>query len=336
MQEAVFYEKEKEGRVRCHLCHHRCVIGPGQRGLCGVRENRDGVLFSLVYGQLVAENVDPVEKKPLYHFLPGTQSYSISTVGCNFKCLHCQNYHISQYPMEHEGAIIGTARTPDEVVSGATRQHCASISYTYVEPTIFYEFTKDCSERAHNKKLKNIYVSNGYMCPEVTREMASFVDGINIDIKSMSDQFYRNVCKARLQPVLDNVKLFYALGVWVEATTLIIPGLNDGEEELQQVATFLAEIDPNIPWHISAFHPTYKMMDRPPTTIEHLELALSVGKAAGLKYIYMGNVVGAGTTTYCPACGLPVVQRSGFDRDNKGLRDGRCAECGAVIAGCWS
>jgi len=336
MKEALFYEKGKEDSVRCHLCHHRCVIGLGQRGLCGVRENRDGVLLSLVYGQLVAENVDPVEKKPLYHFQPGTRSYSISTVGCNFKCLHCQNHHISQYPMEHNGAIAGRARTPDDIVSAAGRKQCASISYTYVEPTIFYEFTKDCSELAHKNNMKNIYVSNGYMCPEVTRELASFIDGINIDIKSMSEQFYHNVCKARLQPVLDNVKLFYTLGVWLEVTTLIIPGLNDGEEELRQVATFIADIDPNIPWHISAFYPTYKMMDRSPTTIEHLNLAFRVGKDVGLHYVYMGNVAGAGATTYCPGCGSPVVERSGFDIENRGLRDGRCLECNAVIAGRWS
>ncbi|PIE65704.1 MAG: AmmeMemoRadiSam system radical SAM enzyme [Desulfobacterales bacterium] len=336
MQEALFYEKESKSRVRCHLCWHQCLIAPGKRGRCGVRENRDGSLVSLVYGQLVAGGADPVEKKPLYHFLPGTQSYSISTVGCNFTCLHCQNHQLSQYPIERGGGIIGRVQTPAEVVASAGRHHCESISYTYVEPTIFYEFTRDCAELAHQKTIKNIYVSNGYMSSDAVKEMATFLDGVNIDIKAMNDHFYKEVCNARLQPVLDNVRFFYELGVWVEITTLIIPGLNDRKEELRQLATFIVEIDPEIPWHISAFRPMYKMMDCPPATINHLASALQVGKEAGLHHIYMGNVVGAGETTYCPGCGEAVVERRGYTIQNNQLYDGRCPKCNTRIAGCWS
>ncbi len=336
MKEAMFYQAGKENKVTCHLCNHRCAIKPGKRGICGVRENREGKLYSLVYGSLVAENSDPIEKKPLFHFLPGSRSYSISTVGCNFRCLHCQNYNISQYPHLFEGQISGSRRSPEEVVEDAHRSGCQSISYTYVEPTIFYEFARDCSVLAHEQGIKNVFVSNGYMTPEVTRDLAPLLDGINIDVKAFTDDFYKKICKARLQPVLDNVALMHELGVWVEVTTLLIPGLNDSTEELHDIARFIKGIDPGIPWHVTAFHPTYKLTDRNPTPVETLKKARDIGLDEGLKYVYEGNIPGlGGENTYCPSCGAEIISRYGFSISNVRVDQGKCTKCGEGIEGVW-
>ncbi len=337
MKEAGFYTSGKENSVICELCNHHCHIKQGKRGICGVRENRDGVLFSLVYGRLIAEHIDPIEKKPLFNFLPGSRAFSISTVGCNFRCLHCQNYDISQYPHAHNGEIAGTERTPEAVVEEAIRTGCASVCYTYVEPTIFYEFAYDCSLLAHDRQLKNVFVSNGYMTPEVTRHLAPVLDGINIDIKGYTDNFYKKVCGARLQPVLDNVKLMHELGVWVEVTTLIIPGWNDSTEELQDIAKFIYSVSPTIPWHVTAFYPTYKMMDRDPTPVATLRKAREIGLAEGLHYVYEGNIPGeGGENTYCPDCGTELISRHGFSIRQNNLRDGCCSKCGKQLAGVWS
>jgi pyruvate formate lyase activating enzyme len=337
MKEAMFYTTGKENSVTCELCNHHCHIKPGKRGICEVRENRDGVLYSLVYGRLIAEHIDPIEKKPLFNFLPGSKAFSISTVGCNFHCLHCQNYDISQYPHAHNGEIAGTERSAEAVVAEAARTGCESVCYTYVEPTIFYEFAYDCSVLAHEKQLKNVFVSNGYMTPEVSRHLAPVLDGINIDIKAFTDDFYQKVCKARLQPVLDNVRLLHELGVWVEVTTLLIPGLNDSTEELRNIAEFIQSVSPTIPWHVTAFRPTYKMMDRDPTPVATLRKAREIGLAAGLHYVYEGNIPGeGGENTYCPGCGAELISRYGFSIQQNNLKDGRCGICGQQIAGVWS
>jgi pyruvate formate lyase activating enzyme len=337
MKEALFYEQEKEQVVLCRLCNHHCHIKDGKRGLCGVRENRGGKLYSLVYGKLVSENIDPIEKKPLFHMLPGTRSYSISTVGCNFRCEHCQNYQISQYPHTHGADIVGQDRSAEDVVDAARRTGCRSISYTYVEPTIFYEFAYDCAVLARQRGLKNVFVSNGYMGEEVTRHLAPVLDGINIDVKAFTDKFYRQVCKARLQPVLDNVRLMHELGVWVEVTTLIIPGWNDSDGELREIAGFIREIDSAIPWHVTAFYPTYKMLDRPPTPASTLRKAREIGLAAGLRYVYQGNIPGeGGESTYCPNCNTLLIERFGFSIGKNNLADGDCRSCGEKIAGIWA
>ncbi len=337
MKEALFYRPGKNNEVVCELCNHHCRIQEGKRGICGVRENKNGVLYSLVYGRLIAENIDPIEKKPLFNFLPGSRAFSISTVGCNFHCLHCQNYNISQYPHAHKGEIAGTERTAESVVEDAIRSGCASVCYTYVEPTIFYEFAYDCSMLAHERGLKNVFVSNGYMTPDVTRHLAPVLDGINIDVKAFTDDFYKKVCKARLQPVLDNVKLMHELGVWVEVTTLIIPGLNDSEEELRDIARFIHSVSPTIPWHVTAFHPTYKMMDRRPTPIAALRKAREIGQEEGLYYVYEGNIPGqGGENTFCPGCGAELISRFGFSISENDLTDGRCSKCGQPIDGVWS
>ncbi|MEA1992105.1 MAG: AmmeMemoRadiSam system radical SAM enzyme [Thermodesulfobacteriota bacterium] len=277
------------------------------------------------------------EKKTLFNFLPGSKAFSISTVGCNFRCLHCQNYEISQYPHFHNGEIAGTECTAESIVDDAVRGGCSSVCYTYVEPTIFYEFAYDCSVFAHKQQLKNVFVSNGYMTEEVTRYLAPVLDGINIDIKGFTDNFYKKVCKARLQPVLDSIRLMHELGVWVETTTLIIPGLNDSDSELRDIARFIKSVDPAIPWHVTAFYPTYKMMDREPTPVATLRKAREIGLPEGLHHVYEGNIPGeGGENTYCPACGEELVRRIGYNiRQNK-LTDGRCNKCGKQLAGVWS
>ncbi|MEK6201361.1 MAG: AmmeMemoRadiSam system radical SAM enzyme [Desulfobulbaceae bacterium] len=336
MHEAQLYSQGNDGEVICGLCAHHCRIKDGHRGICGVRENRNGVLSTLVYGRLVAEHVDPVEKKPLFHFLPGSQSFSISTVGCNFRCRHCQNFSISQpgeFEAEHPPGIL---RTPEQVVASALSNGCQSISYTYVEPTIFFEFAYDCSLLAREQGLKNVFVSNGYMTEATTRKLAPVLDGINIDIKAFSDDFYRKICGARLSPVLDTVQLMHGLGVWVEVTTLLIPGLNDSEAELRQIAEFIVSLDSSIPWHVTAFYPTYKMTDRPATSQHSLQKAREIGLAAGLRFVYEGNVPGSGgENSSCPACQARLISRRGFTIQENRLVDGCCPQCAEPIAGVW-
>lgn len=337
MKEALFYDKLEEDKVRCRLCHHHCHIASGKRGLCGVRENREGTLCSLVYGKIVAEHIDPIEKKPLFHFQPGSSSYSIATVGCNFRCEHCQNYEISQYPHTHGAEITGRQRTPESIVEAAAEAGCRSISYTYVEPTIFYEFAADCAVLAKQRGLKNVFVSNGFMGHEVTRALAGVLDGINIDIKAFTEKFYKQVCKARLAPVLENVRLMHELGVWVEVTTLLIPGWNDSPEELRDIARFIKGVDPAIPWHVTAFHPTYKMLDRQPTPPHLLQKAREIGFAEGLRFVYNGNIPGAGgENTLCPACQTTLIKRLGFRISDNRLVEGRCPSCGEALEGVWN
>ena len=339
MHEALFYRQEHDSKVVCGLCCHRCHIDLGKRGICGVRENIGGLLFTLVYGKLAAQHIDPVEKKPMFHFLPGSTSYSIATVGCNFQCLHCQNYSISQYPHQQPGLIAAEDSTtsPQEVVDAAVGNGCASISYTYVEPTIFYEFAYDCAVLARACGIKNIFVSNGFMTAEVARQLATVLDGINIDLKAFSDDFYRKVCKARLQPVMDNIRLLHELGVWMEVTTLVIPGLNDSEDELRAIASFLTTVSPDIPWHVSGFHPTYKMLDRPRTPASTLLKAREIGRAEGLRYVYTGNIPGsAGEDTCCPSCGTLLIQRRAFaSEQTTALVQGHCRSCGLSLPGVW-
>jgi pyruvate formate lyase activating enzyme len=336
MREARLYNQGKNGEVNCELCAHQCRIKDGRRGICGVRENRGGILYSLVYGWLVAEHVDPIEKKPLFHFLPGSLSYSISTVGCNFHCRHCQNYSISQPGVFPAEAPPGIQRTSEYVVESAVSAGCQSISYTYVEPTIFFEFAYDCCVLAQTQGLKNVFVSNGYMTEKAARQISPVLSAINIDIKAFTDDFYHKICGARLQPVLDTVRLMRELGVWVEITTLLIPGLNDSEKELSEIAEFIAGIDSSMPWHVTAFYPTYKLTDRPATPSHILLKAREIGLAAGLKYVYEGNIPGSGgENTLCPSCQTLLISRRGFRIEENRLTHGSCARCGEQIAGVW-
>jgi pyruvate formate lyase activating enzyme len=332
MKEAMFYDKIGDGKVKCHLCCQNCTISPGKRGICAVRENRDGVLQSLVYGKIVARHVDPIEKKPLFHFDPGSRSYSIATVGCNFRCLHCQNYDISEYPKNHPD-IPGIDMTPEEVVREAEAAGCKSISYTYTEPTIFMEFAYECARLAHERGIQNVFVSNGYTSPAAARMIAPYLDANNIDLKG-DDHFYKKVAGARLEPVLDTIKLMKDLGVWVEITTLIIPTYNDSDDFLQWVAEFIKSVDPAIPWHVSQFYPTHNLLDQPRTPVSTLRRAREIGLGAGLKYVYEGNVPGeGGENTYCPTCGELLIERVGFFLKTVKMKDSQCHRCGSPIDG---
>jgi len=331
-REALLYEKLDDGKVQCCLCDHRCQIAPGRRGICAVRENRDGTLYSLVYGKIIAKHIDPIEKKPLFHFHPGSTSYSIATVGCNFRCLHCQNSEISQYPKEYPG-IPGDETTPEQVVREAEMAGCRSISYTYTEPTIFFEFAYDCARLAREKGIKNVFVSNGYTTPEATRLIAPYLDGNNIDLKG-DDAFYKKICGARQQPVLETIRLMKELGVWVELTTLIIPSYNDSEEFLKEVAGFIKSVDDAMPWHVTQFYPTYKLLDQPRTPVKTLRRAREIGLQTGLKYVYEGNIPGeGGENTYCPSCGELLIERFGFTLGAIKMRNSQCVKCGTAIAG---
>jgi len=324
------------GSVTCGICAHHCRLRDGQCGICGVHQNINGKLVCLVYGRLVAEHVDPIEKKPLFHVLPGTLSYSISTLGCNFSCSHCQNASISQVDRRENVAASGVMKKPEEVVAAAVAAGCSSISYTYVEPTIFLEYGYDCCVLAAEQGIKNIFVSNGYMTGQVAELLAPLLSAVNIDIKAFSDSFYKEVCGARLQPVLDSVKRFRALGVWLEATTLVIPGRNDSQRELSSIASFLASVDTSIPWHVTGFYPAFKMMDTVPTSVATLKKARQTGLDNGLKYVYAGNRPGsADEDTFCPACSRRVIKRHGFRVDEMLLQNGRCPGCGEKISGVW-
>jgi len=286
MKLAELYKKEKD-KIRCLACSHKCLISEGKTGICGVRKNIEDKLYLLVYGKVAAMNVDPIEKKPLYHFLPGTASFSIGTVGCNFRCDFCQNFEISQ--ISKRGTIYGKEISPEEVVKRAIQTKCKSISYTYNEPAIFIEFVRDIAKIAKKKKLKNILVTNGYFSKESFDYIKDYVDAMNIDLKSFSEKFYIKYCGGKLKPVLDTIKRAHEKGIHIELTTLVIPGLNDSEKEFEEVAKFIASVDKNIPWHISRFFPMYKMIDKQITPLETLRKAERIGKKY-LNYVHVGNV----------------------------------------------
>ena len=335
MKQAMFQEPKEGKKVLCGLCSHRCLISPGHRGICAVRENRDGTLVSLVYDRIIARNIDPIEKKPLFHFLPGSLSYSVATPGCNFRCKHCQNADISQLPRDRGGMVPGEPVSPAELVEDAQRHHCASISYTYTEPTIFFELAYDTAKLARKAGLKNVFVTNGYITPEALREISPFLDAANIDLKGFRDDFYRKVCGAKLQPVLDAIRLYKEFGIWIEITTLVIPGHNDSDEELTGIARFIRSVGADIPWHVSRFHPTYKLLDEPPTPVATLKRARQIGLDAGLRYVYEGNVPGEGEDTLCWSCKETLIERVGFSVGTNNIENGKCRHCGAVIDGAW-
>ena len=359
MKEAMFYEPLPNGRVLCTLCALYCKIAPGRRGACGVRVNVDEALYTLVYGKIVGRHVDAIEKKPLFHFLPGSLAYSIATVGCNFRCLHCQNYDISQEPKQKtpvircgeedgrpdvlcmslraaEAWIPGEALTPEEVVAAARSSQCRSIAYTYTEPTIFFEFAYDTARLAASEGISNVFVTNGYITEEALAVIAPYLDAANIDLKSFDDAAHKRMTGARLQPVLDSIRAYKRLGIWIEVTTLVIPGHNDSEAELRKIAEFIASVGADIPWHVTQFYPAYRLLDRPPTPVATLRRARDIGYAAGLQYVYEGNVPGeGGENTFCHACGAMLIERYGLDLLANRIRHGCCPDCGLRISGVW-
>ena len=334
--DAMMWEPAGERTVRCELCGHRCVILEGKYGLCRVRENVAGALKSHSYGAVVALNVDPIEKKPLFHFLPGTQSLSIAAAGCNFQCDFCQNWRISQAPRTGE-IVGGKAVGPAQIVTAAIHYDCASISYTYTEPTVFFELAYDSAALARGRGIANCFVSNGYMTPAAVGKISPYMDAINVDLKAFRDATYRRVMKARLAPVLTCLEALVAAGVWVEVTTLVVPGMNDSDEELGDIATFIADtLGAHVPWHVSRFHGNYKMSGVPATSIETLQRACRIGADAGLLYVYCGNVSGlADERTCCPSCRTVLVDRAGFSVRGVSVRDASCPNCGRGIEGVW-
>ncbi len=334
MKEAYLYEKLNEFEVSCFLCEHRCKIPVGKKGVCGVRENIGGVLHTTVYGHATALNIDPIEKKPLYHFYPGSQSLSIATIGCNLVCRFCQNHDISQASRKYLNKDSDKEILPEDIVRIAVEAECESISYTYTEPTVFFEYAYDIAILAKEKGIKNTFITNGFMTPEMLNMARPVMNAANVDIKCFRDSTYRRLMGGRLEPVLDNIKLMKEYGVWVEVTTLIIPQVNDSEEELDEIAEFISSVDNDIPWHVSRFHPDYNFLDARPTSEEKIVTAREIGIAAGLKYVYTGNILDIeGSTTYCYACGEKLIERSGLSVTKNIIKEGRCPKCGAPIAG---
>lgn len=330
-KEALLYDKLGNAKVHCRLCGHSCVIDDGKYGICGVRKNESGTLFTYVYGEVIASHVDPIEKKPLYHFLPGSSSFSIATVGCNFRCGFCQNWEISQRAKRDE-MPEGYELKPEEVVREAMRHGARSISYTYTEPTIFFEYAFDTAELAKEKGLRNVFVTNGFMTKEAIDMIRPYLDAANIDLKSYSDEFYKKICKARLQPVLDSIRRMKETGVWVEITTLLVPGENDSEKELNDTAGFIASVGKDIPWHISRFHPDYEFTEHRETPLSALRNAREIGKKHGLLYVYMGNVF-EGNDTMCHVCGGLLIKRHIFNIQSYRIEKNSCPSCGAKVPG---
>ena len=336
-KEAMLYQQLEDSSVHCFLCNHHCRIKLGEVGFCGVRKNVDGKLYTMVYGKLVAANVDPIEKRPLYHFLPGSLSFSVATMGCNFHCGFCQNWQISQ--VRKGGSLPelpGTPMTPEEIVTDAKKAGCKSIAYTYTEPTIFFEYAYDTARLAKKEGLANVFVTNGFMTKEALDTIADYLDACNVDLKSFNNNFYKEVCQGRLKPVLNSIRTMKDLGIWIEVTTLIIPKKNDDDAELQGIAEFIAGVSPDIPWHISRFHPGYEYGDSYPTPPETLRKAYKIGKDAGLRFIYIGNLPGEEKDTLCPSCNDVVIRRGSYFTSQKRLKGSQCPECGAELPGVFS
>jgi pyruvate formate lyase activating enzyme len=328
--QADLWKPAPERAVDCFLCAHRCHIADGKRGVCRVRENVGGRLVTLVWGRLIARHMDPIEKKPFFHFLPGSRAYSIATVGCNLQCGFCQNWQISQWPRAAEGEMPGEVVPPDDVVRTARRLGCASIAYTYTEPTIFFEYARDVGILAREAGLRNAFVTNGFMTPEAVDACAGWLDAANVDLKGWQDGFYRDVCKARIEPVKETIRLLRGAGVHVEVTTLVVPGQNDSDDDLAGIAGFLASVSPDLVWHVSRYHPDFNMQDAPATPEGTIQRALDIGRREGLRFVYAGNVVGM-QDTVCPKCGETVVRREGMGVASMNLKGTACGRCGEAL-----
>ncbi|TSC96295.1 MAG: pyruvate formate lyase activating enzyme [Parcubacteria group bacterium Athens1014_10] len=353
MKKALFYKKLKNHQIQCQACNHYCLILSAKKGICGVRENIKGELYALTYGLACAENIDPIEKKPLFHFLPGSYSLSIATVGCNFRCSYCQNWDISQGPKINPALffdciscekikpirkkcgvnqkIDGFELSPGKIIQDALDSGCQSISYTYTEPTVFVEYAIETMKLAQERGIKNVWVSNGYMSKKVLEEISPYLDAINIDLKSFKEKFYQEICGARLKPVLENLKIIKNLDIWLEITTLVIPGFNDSPKKFEQIAYFIKnELGDETPWHLSKFSPeiSWQMQNLPPTPDKTIQKAREIGLEGGLKYVYTGNIrENSGENTYCPKCKTLNIKRIGFSIERLD-KNGKCWKCG--------
>jgi len=341
MQEARYYEKRDDRRVLCRLCAQYCRIGSDNHGKCGVRRNVDGKLFTSVYGRMDAANVDPIEKKPLYHFHPGSSAFSLATIGCNLSCTFCQNWHLSQPSQASERHAADSRHTAEEVVRMATEQRCRVVAYTYSEPTVFYEWAYDIAKEAAAAGLLNVFVTNGYIAPQPLRDIQPYLHGANVDLKAFDDATYKRIMGARgVAPVLDTLKSMVAMGIWVEVTTLLVPTRNDSAETMREISRFIAdELGLDVPWHISRFHPDYRETALPPTSIDSMRRAYEIGLEAGLRYVYPGNIspsmVGANAgDTSCHSCNATLIDRSGYNIvHNRVAPESACPRCGTHAAG---
>ncbi len=325
-----------KGAVRCDLCAHHCKVKPDKAGICRVRINRGGDLYTRVYGMATSLAVDPVEKKPLFHFYPGSRALSLATVGCNFACHHCQNHSISWWGKgtKKDEPVPGRFISPTQAVEAAMESDSQIIAYTYTEPTIYMEYALDTARLAAKQGIHNVFVTNGYMTDQAVALIAPYLHGANVDLKGTDDRVLKREVKAESAPVMRTIEDLHRRGIWVEVTTLIIPGSNDDDEQLQQISAFIAGISPNIPWHVSRFHPTFKRLDRPATPTSTLHRAVEIGRRAGLNYVFAGNVWGDDSeTSHCPACGAAVITRHGFAIQEVAMKGGRCRGCGARIDG---
>ena len=333
MKEAMFYEKTKDKEVVCHLCPRNCPIKEGGYGVCGVRKNIDGKLYSLVYARPVAIDIDPIEKKPLFHFIPGSYAYSLGTVGCNLFCLHCQNWQIARAkPTQYNVPEV----EPEQIVEGAIANNCKTIAYTYTEPTVFYEYVYDIARIARKNKIKNVMITNGYINEEPIKKLYKYIDGANIDIKAFTEKFYKQETASSLKPVLNAIKKIKQQGTWIEITNLIIPTLNDNPDEIKEMTEWIKKnLGKDTPLHFTAFYPAYKRMDIPPTSLKILEKAYKIAKDTGLSFVYLGNVMSEKENTYCPKCGALLIERKGLFLEKNNLVDGKCPKCGQEIKGVW-
>ena len=334
LKEVTFYKKLPDLKIQCEVCPKKCEIADLERGYCGNKENRKGKYYSLVYGESCAAHIDPIEKKPLFHYLPSTNAFSIASVGCNFECKFCQNWRIAQYrPEQVESFYL----PPKEVVSLAKQKGCATIAYTYTEPVVFYEYMYDTAKLAKEQGVGSVMISNGYINEEPLRKLCTQLTGVKIDLKAFSEKFYKDYCSGELAPVLTTLKTLRKTGIWYEIVVLIIPTLNDGENEILKMCQWIkSNLGVEVPVHFSRFHPMYKIKNLPSTPVKTLENARKIAKEVGLHYPYLGNVPGNdGENTYCPGCGEVLIKRIGYHILKNNIRGGKCPACRHVIPGVW-
>ena len=335
VHDALWFERLDDKAVRCDLCPRQCIVGEDERGYCGVRENRGGDYKTLVYGALCSLNVDPIEKKPLFHYLPGTMALSAATAGCNMECKFCQNWRVSQYRPEQVESIVVP---PENLVRMALARRTPTIAYTYTEPVEFSEYMHDAAALGRPQGVGSVMISNGYICEEPLRQLCQHLTAVKVDLKAFTERFYVEQCAAHLEPVLDALGVLRDVGIHTEVVVLLVPTLNDSPEEIRQMARWLMEhMGPDVPVHFSRFYPMYRIKNLPPTPVETLDRARKVALDAGLRYVYVGNVpFHEGESTYCPSCNKAVIRRVGYNVDASGLRDGACGACGQKIPGVWS
>ena len=334
LKEVSFYKKLPDLKIRCEICPKKCEIADLERGYCGNKENRKGIYYSLVYAESCTAHIDPIEKKPLFHYLPSTKAFSIASVGCNFECKFCQNWRIAQYrPEQVESRYL----PPEQIVSLSKREGCPTIAYTYSEPVVFYDYMYDTANLAKSKGIGSVMISNGYINEEPLIELCKQLTGVKIDLKAFTEKFYKDYCSGELEPVLTTLKTLKKIGIWYEIVVLLIPTLNDSEEEIRKMCQWIkSELGVEVPVHFSRFHPMYKIKNLPSTPVKTLENARKIAQKMGLHYVYLGNVPGnEGENTYCPGCGEVLIRRVGYHILKNVIKGGRCQKCGHVIPGVW-